>query len=98
MKTKQIESIGIVGVEVFFNHSELVAMKEFVEALKVLPTDNKYNFFERGKVLINGAIKLLEGIVPDEVMSVQEAYDSLFKHVEELVALEREVKESQLNK
>ena len=78
MKTKQIESIGIVGVEVFFNHSELVAMKEFVTKLKLLDTSNKYEFLKQGENLVKEVISLFEKIVPEQVMSIAEAHDSLF--------------------
>lgn len=84
MQTKEIESVGLVGVEVFFNNTELVAIKQFVDNLKKLDTSNKYKFVESAEPLIKSMVVLLEKILPKEVMSVSETYDALFKVLKEM--------------
>jgi len=83
MQTREIESVGLVGVEVQFTTVELVAMKQFVAKLKGLDSSNKYKFVESAEPLIKGIVVLLERIVPTEVLSVEKAYNELFVSLSE---------------
>lgn len=83
MKRQEIESIGVSGVSVELNHSELVAIKGFVNQLKKTDedTNNKYRYNERIMPLVASMILFLEKIVPHQLMSVDEAYAELFAPV-----------------
>jgi len=78
MNKQIIESIGVSGVSVEFNHSELVVLKGFVAQLKKLDDSNRYRYVETVKPMIVDMIVFLEKILPELTMSIDEAYAELF--------------------
>ena len=59
------KQIGISGVSVELNHSELVVLKGFVAQLKKLDDSNKYRYVETVKPMIVDMIVFLEKILPE---------------------------------
>jgi len=81
MKRQEIEGVGVVGTSVVLNHSELVALKGFVKSLndaKDNESDNRYRYVERVRPLIDSMIIFLNKMLPEHVMSIEEAHDELF--------------------
>lgn len=78
MKRTEIESTGIVGINVTLNHSELVAIKDVVAQINSLEEVDKYDFAKQGKPLLKAMGVFLSKILPDHVMSIEEAHAELF--------------------
>ena len=96
MNKQIIESVGVSGVSIEFNHSELVVLKGFVAQLKKLDTehkDNSYNFSKAGKPMVKDMIVFIEKMLPELTMSIEEAYAELFTLpvVPEIVVHEEEL-------
>jgi hypothetical protein len=81
MKRTEIESVGVSGVSVMLNHSELVALKGFIKTLndaKENESDNRYRYVERVRPLIDSMIIFLGKMLPEDIMSVEDAHNALF--------------------
>jgi hypothetical protein len=79
MKRSEIMSTGVSGINLMLTNVELVALKGFVNQLKGLnPENNKYDYARDAKVLVANAIVFLEKMLPEEVISIEDAYKELF--------------------
>ena len=81
MKIVTVPEVGIVGIKVELNHSELVLLKGLQEeVVKALKQNEESAPIEYGETLcvLRQTIRLLNNIVPQQVMSLKEADMELF--------------------
>lgn len=81
MKVKEIPSVGIAGISVEFNHSELVVLKDLrmrmTEAAKETQSSESV-MNESSRLAVQQVSQLLNKVIPDNVMSLDEANEALF--------------------
>ena len=81
MKIKEIPSIGISGISVEFNHSELVVLKGLRERMNEASketNDPEMPMNESSRLAVQQCSQFLNKVVPDSVMSLDEAGEALF--------------------
>lgn len=77
MKKQNIETTGIVAVQVEINHSEMIVLKGFVKQVEELNSQDNPKP-EHMIEMLNDISKFLNNVLPENVMSLEEAYVSLF--------------------